>query len=237
MPRLPFGLALLAVGLMYLLGLGAAPFLDPLEGFHAAVAESLRASHDWLTLRVDGVRYFDKPPLPYWLMALSFATAGPTEAAARIWPALSAIGVAAVTGRIGVMLGGPRVGLLAGLFVASNLGVFVFGRQVKPDLSFILWIVLAFAGFVVAYRGSGRWGLAVFYASLGLAALTKDAVGASAPLLVVALFLWLTRERPYGAWAPWWGALLFWRSRCPGTWRWRSTITASSGTRWWTTTC
>jgi 4-amino-4-deoxy-L-arabinose transferase-like glycosyltransferase len=194
---------------MYLLGLGAAPFLDPPEGFHAAVAESLRASRDWLTLRVDGVRYFDKPPLPYWLMALSFSTAGPTEAAARIWPALSAIGVAAVTGRIGVMLGGPRVGLLAGLFVASNLGVFVFGRQVKPDLSFILWIVLAFAGFVVAYRGSGRWGLAVFYASLGLAALTKDAVGASAPLFVVALFLWLTREQPYGAWVPWWGALLF----------------------------
>ena len=70
MPRIPFGLALLAVGLMYLLGLGAAPFLDPPEGFHVAVAESLRASGDWLTLRVDGVRYFDKPPLLYWLMAL-----------------------------------------------------------------------------------------------------------------------------------------------------------------------
>jgi len=40
---------------MYLLGLGAAPFLDPPEGFHAAVAESLRASGDWTTLRADGV--------------------------------------------------------------------------------------------------------------------------------------------------------------------------------------
>ena len=193
---------------MYLLGLGAAPFLDPPEGFHAAVAQSLRASGDWITLRVDGVRYFDKPPLPYWLMALSFSLTGPTEAAARIWPALSAIGVAAVTGRIGVMLGGPRVGLLAGLFVASNLGVFLFSRQAKPDLSFVLWLTLAFAGFVVAYRGLGRWGLALFYASLGLAALTKDAFGSLAALVVVALFLWLTRERPYAAWAPWWGVLL-----------------------------
>ena len=193
---------------MYLVGLGAAPFLDPPEGFHVAVAESLRASGDWITLRVDSVRYFDKPPVPYWLMALSFGAAGPSEAAARIWPALSALGVAAVTGRIGVMLGGPRVGLLAALFVASNLGVFLFGRQVKPDLAFILWIVLAFAGFVVAYRGGGRWGLAVFYGALGLAALTKDALGALGPLLVVALFLWLTRERPYRAWVPWWGVLL-----------------------------
>src|SRR4030095_9517433 len=163
---------------------------------------------DWITLRVDSVRYFDKPPVPYWLMALSFGALGPSEAAARIWPALSALGVAAVTGRIGVMLGGPRVGLLAALFVASNLGVFLFGRQVKPDLAFILWIVLAFAGFVVAYRGGGRWGLAVFYGALGLAALTKDALGALGPLLVVALFVWLTRERPYRAWVPWWGVLL-----------------------------
>jgi 4-amino-4-deoxy-L-arabinose transferase-like glycosyltransferase len=207
-PRIPFGLALLAVGLMYLLGLGAAPFLDPPEGFHAAVAQGMRASGDWITPRVDGVRYFDKPPLPYWLMALSFSLSGPTETAARLWPALSAIGIAAVTGRIGVMLGGPRVGLLAGLFVASNLGVFLFGRQVKPDLAFVLWLTLAFAGFVVAYRGLGRWGLAVFYAALGLAALTKDPFGSVAVLVVAALFLWLTHERPYAAWAPWWGVLL-----------------------------
>jgi 4-amino-4-deoxy-L-arabinose transferase-like glycosyltransferase len=204
-PRVPFGLALLAVGLMYLLGLGAAPFLDPPEGFHAALAESLRRSGDWITLRVNDVRYFDKPPLPYWLMALSFSLAGPGEAAARVWPALAAVGMAALTGRIGMVLGGPRVGLLAGLFVAANTGIFVFARQVKPDLVFVLFLTLAYAGFVVAYRGGGRWGLALFYASLGLAALTKDVLGALGPLAVVALFVWLTRERPYGAWAPWWG--------------------------------
>ncbi|HEX9822619.1 MAG TPA: glycosyltransferase family 39 protein [Methylomirabilota bacterium] len=205
MPRVPFGLALLAVGLMYLLGLGAAPFLDPPEGFHAAIAETLRQSGDWITLRLNGVRYFDKPPLPYWLMSGSFAVAGPTEAAARVWQALAAIGVATVTGRIGLILGGPRVGLLGGLLVAANLGIFVFARQAKPDLLFILFIVLAYAGFIVAYRGGGRWGLAVFYAGLGLATLAKDVLGAIGPLAVVALFVWLTRERPYGAWAPWWG--------------------------------
>jgi 4-amino-4-deoxy-L-arabinose transferase-like glycosyltransferase len=149
-PRVPFVLALLAVGLMYLLGLGAAPFLDPPEGFHAAIAQTVRLSGDWITLRMDGVRYFDKPPLLYWLISASFGVAGPTEAAARVWPALAAIGVAAVTARIGVILGGPRVGLLAGLIVAANMGMFVFGREVKPDLVFILFIVLASAGVIVA---------------------------------------------------------------------------------------
>ena len=168
----------------------------------------MRASGDWITLRVDGVRYFDKPPLLYWLMAAVFSVAGPTEAAARLWPALAGAGVAAVTGWIGTMLGGARVGLLAALIVAANLGMFLFARQVKHDLPFIFFIVLSFAGFVVAYRGAGRWGLAVAYASLGLAALTKDALGAVAPLGVIAAFLWITRERPYGAWAPWWGVAL-----------------------------
>jgi 4-amino-4-deoxy-L-arabinose transferase-like glycosyltransferase len=193
---------------MYLLGLGTAPFLDPPEGFHAAVAQSLARSGDWTTLRADGVRYFDKPPLLYWLMALGFRLAGPTETAARVWPALAALGVAAVTGWIGTMLSGPRVGLLAALLVAVNTGTFVLGRQVKPDLLFVLFMLLAFAGFIVAYRGRGRWGLALFYGSLGVAALTKDFLGALAPFGIVAAFLWITRERPYGAWAPWWGVLL-----------------------------
>jgi 4-amino-4-deoxy-L-arabinose transferase-like glycosyltransferase len=201
-------LALLAVGLMYLLGLGAAPFLDPPEGFHAVIAQTLRLTGDWVTLRVDGVRYFDKPPLLYWLMAFSFHVVGPTEAAARVWPALAAVGIAAVTGRIGVILGGPRVGLLSGLMVAANMGMFVFGREVKPDMLFILFIVLAFGGFVIAYRGSGRGGLALFYAGLGLATLTKDVLGAIGPLVIVAVFLWLTRERPYSTWAPWWGVAI-----------------------------
>jgi 4-amino-4-deoxy-L-arabinose transferase-like glycosyltransferase len=204
-PRVPFGLALLAVGLMYLLGLGAAPFLDPPEGMHAAIAETMRQTGGWFTLRVNGVRYFDKPPLMYWLMSASFAAAGPTELAARVWPALSAVGVAAVTGRIGVMLGGPRVGLLAGLIVAANMGTFVVGREARPDLPFVLFVALAYAGFIVAYRGGGRRGLVLFYASLGLATIAKDLLGAVGPLAVVALFLWLTRERPYGTWAPWWG--------------------------------
>ncbi len=207
MRGVPLGVAVVAAGL-YFIGLGTAPFIDPPEGFHAEVARQMGAGHDWITPRVNGVRYFDKPPLLYWLMSGSFAVAGPTPGAARFWPALAAVGVAAVTARLGMILGGLRVGLLAGLMVAANLGMFLFGRIVKPDLVFILWIVLAWAGFAIAYRGGGRGGLVLFYAGLGLAAISKDLVGALGPLVVVGLFFWLTRERPLGPWIPWWGVLL-----------------------------
>jgi len=204
---IPLGVAVVAAAL-YLLRLGAAPFVDPPEGFHAAIAREMARIGDWITPHVNGVRYFDKPPMMYWLMAGSFAIAGVGEAAARVWSALAAVGIAAVTARLGFILGGGRVALLAGLMVIANLGMYVYARLVKPDMVFILFITLAYAGFAVAYKGAGRWGLAVFYASLGAATLTKDILGVLGPLVVVALFFALTRERPLAPWAPWWGVLL-----------------------------
>ena len=71
---------------------------------------------------------------------------GPGEAAARLGSALPALGVAALTAWLGVRLGGARVGLIAGLVVTANLELSLFARLVKPDLLFVLCILLAFAG-------------------------------------------------------------------------------------------
>ena len=135
MRGIPLGVALVAVGL-YLVGLGTAPFLDPPEGFHAAIAHDMASTRDWITPRIDGVRYVDQPPLFYWVVSTAFGAAGATPFAARLWPALAAVGCAALTARLGVALGGPRLGLLAGLMVAANLGVFVYGRTARPELLF-----------------------------------------------------------------------------------------------------
>jgi 4-amino-4-deoxy-L-arabinose transferase-like glycosyltransferase len=204
----PVGVAVVAAALFFS-GLGAAPFIDPPEGFHAEIAHEMLARGDFATPRLNAVRYFDKPPLLYWLMSLSSSVAGPTPFAARFWSALAAVGVAGVTAGLGTLLGGPRVGLLAGLMVAANMGMFLFGRFVKPDLVFILCIVLAYAGFTLAYLGRGRWPLALSYAALAMATLAKDVLGALGPLAVVAIFFWLTRERPWRPWLPWWGVALF----------------------------
>jgi len=200
----PLGVALVAVGL-YFVGLGAAPFVDPPEGFHAEIARQMTLTRDWATPRANGVRYFDKPPLLYWLMAATFRFGTSGEAAARFWPAVAAVGVVAVTMRLGTLLAGTRVGLLAGLFTAANLGVFLYARIVKTDLLFILCIMLAWLGFARAYLGGGRGALALFWAGLGLAALSKDVLGAVGPLVTVALFFWLVGERDARRYAPWWG--------------------------------
>ena len=155
----------------------------------------------WITPHLNGVPYFDKPPLPYWLMAGAFAWLGPTETAARLVSALATVAVAVLTALIGTRLASGRVGLMAGLMVAANLEVFLFGRMVKPDMLFVACILLGLYGFILAYLGGGRWPLLLFYGGLGLAVLAKDFLGAVGPLAIVALFLWLTREG--GSWRQW----------------------------------
>ena len=230
MRGIPLGVALVAAAL-YLLRLGGAPFVDPPEGFHAQVAREMTRLGDWITPHINGVRYFDKPPVLYWLMAGSFSVAGVGEVTARVWSALAAVGIAVVTARLGFILGGARLALLAGLLVIANLGMYLYGRLVKPDMIFILCIVLAYAGFAVAYKGAGRWGLALFYGSLGAATMTKDMLGALGPLAVVAIFFVLTRERPLAPWAPWWGVLLLFVLAVP----WYAAVEARNpGFLWYT---
>jgi 4-amino-4-deoxy-L-arabinose transferase-like glycosyltransferase len=67
--------ALLALSLL-LPGLGRAPFDDPGEGQHAEIAREAWASGDPLDLRLNGVRYFDKPPLLYWAVMETFQALG-----------------------------------------------------------------------------------------------------------------------------------------------------------------
>ena len=200
-------LAALVAAAIAFVGLDDAPFLDPPEGFHAEVAREMLVRGDFVTPRLNGVRYFDKPPVPYWLMSVSFQIAGPTPGAARFWGALALVGVAAATAATGLLLRGPRFGFLAGLFAAANLGLFVYARIVKPDLLFVFVLSLAWLGVAIAWRVHPV-GLVLFYAALGVAAITKDLLGALGPLAVLAIGLSWAGERHLSRWFPWWGGAI-----------------------------
>ena len=208
-PAMMWGVALVAAALFFP-GLGNAPFMDQPEGMHAAIAREMAVRGDWVTPHLNGVRYFDKPPLLYWLMALGFSVVGPSEWAARFWSALAAFGSVLLTARLGSTLGSERLGLISGLVLGSNLEFFLFGRFVKPDAVFVFFILLAYTGFSLAYRGRGRGALLLCYASLGLTVLAKDLLGAAGPVVIIALFFLLTREwHPRAQWLPWAGIAVF----------------------------
>jgi 4-amino-4-deoxy-L-arabinose transferase-like glycosyltransferase len=82
----------LLFGALFAWRLGSAPLVNPDEGRYAEVPREMVASGDWVTPRLDGVPYFEKPPLMYWAIAACERFLGPSEWSVRLAPALLAIG-------------------------------------------------------------------------------------------------------------------------------------------------
>jgi 4-amino-4-deoxy-L-arabinose transferase-like glycosyltransferase len=192
--------------LLFLWGVWSFPLSDPDAGMYADIGQHMAMSGDWITPRFNGLRYVEKPPLLYWLIALTYRLTGPSEWGAHLWPALSGMAGVAVTFLIGRAAFGLNAGLLAGLILATNVGYFVFARVISTDLLFACFLSLTLFAFLQSYRGRGRgWNL-LLYVSMGLAVMTKGAIGILLPGLVVVAFLALVRDLPaLRRVGVWWG--------------------------------
>lgn len=207
--RAGWAAALLAVVLaaaVLLPGLGRAPFDDPGEGQHAEIAREAWSEGHWLTLRLNGIRYFDKPPGLYWLDAGAFFLFGPGEWAARLIPLLGALLAIAATAVLAGRLLSPTAGFIAGAALLSCPLFAAFARYVRPETLFVAAIQWGFTGLLLARqapdREGYRWALLGGLA-LGAASLVKDPLGLLGPLLAVGSALALAgRLRPIGAWLP-----------------------------------
>jgi Dolichyl-phosphate-mannose-protein mannosyltransferase len=189
-------------------GLGGAPFDDPGEGMHAEIARELAVSRDPFALTLNGVRYVDKPPLLYVLIALASAVSGPSEAAARAVSAVAALVAVGATSWLGARLLGWRGGLVAGLALLTGTGFFAYGRYVRPETLFVAALAGGFALCLVGIRERRRGLCAAGLAVFGFAALAKDPLGALLPPLAIGVALALAgRARPIAAWLPWQGVV------------------------------
>jgi len=164
----------LALGLLPLL---VRPLWEPDEGRYAEIPREMLATGDWLTPRLNGVLYFEKPPLQYWLSALSMKLFGLHGAAARLPLALASGLMIWAAWRLAKRLG-ARDARWAPFMAATGLLAFVVGQILTLDALFSAFLVAALAAFVeaVARRVEGRgalgWTLTAFLFMAG-AMLTK----------------------------------------------------------------
>src|SRR5476651_2677457 len=108
-------LLFLAISLFFCIGLGARPYLAPSEARYVEIPREMIATGDWLTPRINNVPYFEKPPLFYWMQAITISMFGSGEFAGRIAVAKCMTLTCLLTYAIGRMLYGRRTGLLAAL--------------------------------------------------------------------------------------------------------------------------
>lgn len=188
--------------------------LDDADSVHVEVAREMLLRHDPVTLYANGIRYLEKAPLLYWLMALAMRLAGIAgvhrpellAAAARIPLALSVLGLALLAEAFARRIFcSARAGLYAALILLSSFGVFIFTRITIPDAIVCLWITASLYAFWRTEapgiaRGatppSPRRFAWLFAASCALNVLTKGLIGVIFPVGIVLLYLWMTRGLP-----------------------------------------
>src|SRR5581483_6858578 len=91
--------------------------MDDVDAVQAQIARNMLQSGDWVTARLDGIKYLEKSPLKYWMIAVSFLIFGVHDWAARIPIGVSTVLLCWVTARIGAWAFGRRAGMYAGLIL------------------------------------------------------------------------------------------------------------------------
>jgi 4-amino-4-deoxy-L-arabinose transferase-like glycosyltransferase len=173
--------------------------LDDVDSIYIEVAREMLQRHDYVTPFVDGVRFFDKPPLMYWMAAGSMKVFGPYDWAARLPLSIMVLGLFLSVYALGRRLFGERAGFYAAIAMATSLGPYLFTRFYIPDILNALWMTLGLHLFLIALDRvrEGRsalqpaWGFAIV---MGLNLLTKGLIGIVFPIGFVVFYSLITKQ-------------------------------------------
>jgi 4-amino-4-deoxy-L-arabinose transferase-like glycosyltransferase len=169
--------------------------LDDADATHAEAAREMFVSGDYVTLHVNGVRYLEKAPLPYWLVAFSYKILGVNEFSTRLPMVLAVMLLGLLAFWWGQRAFGERVGVYATLFLYTCAGVYLFTRILIPEVLLSLLIGAALYFFLTAQEpGAAPWRCYAFYALMALGVLTKGLIALVFPCGTAFFFLFITGE-------------------------------------------
>jgi 4-amino-4-deoxy-L-arabinose transferase-like glycosyltransferase len=197
-PRQAFLVVLLLAAAVYLSFIPSPPSLvDDVESVQAQIPRNMITSGDWVTARLDGVAYLEKPPLIYWMIAVCYKVFGVHDWAARMPVAFSAIALCLLTAAFGSWAFGRRAGFYAGLCMATCVGLWLFTRVLIPDVILTLVIALSMWALLRVLDPEEQhpraWAY-TFAAALGVGLLLKSLIAVVFPIGAAVLYLLCTRQ-------------------------------------------
>jgi 4-amino-4-deoxy-L-arabinose transferase-like glycosyltransferase len=189
----------LVVVALWFLTLDARHLLPSDEGRYAEIAREMLASGDWVTIRYNGVKYFEKPPFQMWMTALAFQAFGIGEWQARLWVALSgALGVV-MTALAARRWFGPRVALASALILLAAPAWNLASHFNSLDMGLSGALTCVLAAVLIAQHpatppdGRRRW-MWLAWAAMAVALLTKGLIGVVLPGLVLVVYCAAARD-------------------------------------------
>jgi 4-amino-4-deoxy-L-arabinose transferase-like glycosyltransferase len=170
--------------------LGIRPLYKADESRYGEISREMVASGDWLTPRLNGFKYFEKPPLQYWTTAALFEILGERDWVARLSTALLGFAGIALTFFAANRLFGPPTGAYAAAILAGSPLYVVLGQVNTLDMCVTFF--LSAAMFALAMRRM-LW----FWIACALAVLSKGLIGIVLPAGAVAVYIVLRRDREF----------------------------------------
>lgn len=155
---------------------------NPDEGRYSEISREMAVSGDWVTPRLNGIKYFEKPPLQYWATAVVFKLFGPNEYTARLYVWLCALAALLVVGYTGLRLGNGETGMGTLLALVSSPYFLALGGIVTLDMGLTLWTTVTVCAFLLAENAAARprerrrW-MIVAWAAIALAVMSKGLIG------------------------------------------------------------
>lgn len=157
------------------------PLIEPDEARYAEIPREMAASGDWLTPRLDGLKYFEKPPLQYWATAVAYKAFGVGEWTARVWALGMAFLCLPLTFLWTRRLFGTAAGLASAGVLAASPFFLVMGHINLLDAGLAFWLsatLFAFTAAQTAPLGSRaeRNAMLAAWAAAALAVLSKGII-------------------------------------------------------------
>lgn len=200
-------IVLLAWLILQIGGLFSPGLLDDVDSIYTEIAREMLLRHDYVTPYINGVRFFDKPPLMYWMAAGSMKVFGIHDWSARLPLAVGTLALLLAAYALGVRLFGEkspadapdRGGFYAALALATSIGPYLYTRFYIPDIFLALWMTLCVHLLLIALdrireNRSALTPCLGFSAVMALNVLTKGLIGLVFPIAFVIGYLALTRQ-------------------------------------------
>jgi 4-amino-4-deoxy-L-arabinose transferase-like glycosyltransferase len=168
---------------VYFAALFSPALLDDADATHAQAAQHIATSGDWVTMYVNGIRYLEKPPLPYWIVAVDYHVFGYNVFATHLPMALAVLGCAWIAWTWSRRAWGDRAAFYAALAMLTSIGVFLFTRTLIPESLLTFFLLLSLYSFLTGIEDRKPARFYIAYASLAIALLAKGLV---APIFFVA---------------------------------------------------
>lgn len=179
---------------IYFSSLFTPPLLDDVDAGHAQIAQHYIESGDWITAQTNGIRYLEKPPLPWWLVAISYSLFDQSAFSTHLPNALAMLALAVLAWHWTRRAWGPLAALYAGLGVLTSVGPFLFTRFIIPEAILSLLILSALYAVFLALEDHRPSYLYWTWTALALATLCKGLIGPVFVTGTLILYLGITGQ-------------------------------------------